>query len=43
MTVPANPYIGLDALITPENSVLVLIDHQGAQFAGMQSMDPRWW
>ncbi|MDR7277325.1 isochorismatase family protein [Catenuloplanes atrovinosus] len=40
MTVPANPYIGLDALITPENSVLVLIDHQGAQFAGMQSMDP---
>ncbi|MCM2389758.1 hydrolase [Streptomyces albipurpureus] len=32
-------YTGLDALLTPENSVLLLIDHQGAQFAGMRSMD----
>ncbi|MEF9887290.1 hydrolase [Streptomyces sp. P9-A4] len=33
-------YTGLDALLTPERSVLLLIDHQGAQFAGMHSMDP---
>ncbi|RCV50918.1 hydrolase [Marinitenerispora sediminis] len=39
MTTRTNPYIGLDALLTPENSVLVLIDHQGAQFAGMNSHD----
>ncbi|MFE0457352.1 hydrolase [Streptomyces sp. NPDC058914] len=32
-------YTGLDALLTPEKSVLLLIDHQGAQFAGMRSMD----
>ncbi|RCG21011.1 hydrolase [Sphaerisporangium album] len=34
-----NPYVGLDALLTPERSVLLLIDHQGAQFAGLQSHD----
>ncbi|MFF3669403.1 hydrolase [Microtetraspora malaysiensis] len=33
------PYIGLDALLTPQRSVLLLIDHQGAQFAGLQSHD----
>ncbi|MFJ2788137.1 MULTISPECIES: hydrolase [unclassified Streptomyces] len=33
-------YTGLDALLAPERSVLLLIDHQGAQFAGMHSMDP---
>lgn len=32
-------YTGLDALLEPEKSVLLLIDHQGAQFAGMRSMD----
>jgi nicotinamidase-related amidase len=32
-------YTGLDALLTPEKSVVLLIDHQGAQFAGMRSMD----
>ncbi|MEU9983150.1 hydrolase [Streptomyces sp. NPDC050856] len=32
-------YTGLDALLTPERSVLLLIDHQGAQFAGMGSAD----
>ncbi|MFD6372460.1 hypothetical protein ACFWGM_36320, partial [Streptomyces roseolus] len=32
-------YTGLDALLTPEKSVLLLIDHQGAQFAGMGSAD----
>ncbi|NJP95117.1 hydrolase [Nonomuraea sp. FMUSA5-5] len=34
-----NPYTGLDALLTPDRSVLLLIDHQGAQFAGLQSHD----
>ncbi|MFC7586003.1 isochorismatase family protein [Nonomuraea antimicrobica] len=33
------PFIGLDALLTPQRSVLLLIDHQGAQFAGLQSHD----
>jgi len=32
--------IGLDALLTPENSVLVLIDHQAFQFANTRNMDP---
>ena len=31
---------GLDALLTPENSVLVLIDHQPFQFANTRNMDP---
>ncbi|MFI9593766.1 hydrolase [Nonomuraea sp. NPDC052265] len=35
----ANPYIGLEALSTPDSAVLLLIDHQGAQFAGLQSHD----
>ena len=34
---PAN---GLEALLTPENSVLVLIDHQPFQFANLHSHDP---
>ena len=32
-------YSGLDALLTPENSVLVLIDHQPFQFANTHSHD----
>ncbi|GAA2433637.1 hypothetical protein GCM10010421_23320 [Streptomyces glaucus] len=32
-------YTGLDALLEPGKSVLLLIDHQGAQFAGMRSMN----
>lgn len=40
MTANDITYTGLDALLTPERSVLLLIDHQGAQFAGMHSMDP---
>ncbi|OQP62270.1 hydrolase [Niastella populi] len=32
---------GLNALITPENSVLLLIDHQPFQFAGLGSHDPQ--
>jgi nicotinamidase-related amidase len=30
---------GLDALLTPENCVLLLIDHQPFQFAGLRSHD----
>jgi nicotinamidase-related amidase len=31
---------GLDALLTPENSLLILIDHQPFQFANLRNMDP---
>jgi nicotinamidase-related amidase len=31
---------GLDALLTPENSVLILIDHQPFQFANLRNLDP---
>jgi nicotinamidase-related amidase len=31
---------GLDALLTPESSVLVLIDHQPFQFANLHSHEP---
>jgi nicotinamidase-related amidase len=31
---------GLDALLTPENSVLLLMDHQPFQFAGLNSHEP---
>jgi nicotinamidase-related amidase len=31
---------GLDALLTPQNSVLVLIDHQPFQFANLHSHEP---
>lgn len=34
------PLNGLDALLTPEDSVLVLIDHQPFQFANLHSHDP---
>jgi nicotinamidase-related amidase len=34
------PKTGLDALLTPENSVLVLIDHQPYQFANLNSHEP---
>src|SRR5258708_19868301 len=34
------PKIGLDALLTPENCVLVLIDHQPFQLANVNSHDP---
>jgi nicotinamidase-related amidase len=34
-----NPKAGLGALLTPENSVLILIDHQPFQFAGLRSHD----
>lgn len=35
----SNPKAGLDALLTPDNCVLILIDHQPFQFAGLRSHD----
>jgi nicotinamidase-related amidase len=35
-----NRYAGLDALLTPQNSVLLLIDHQPFQFANLHSHEP---
>ena len=32
--------IGLEALLTPQNSVVVLIDHQPFQFANLHSHEP---
>ena len=32
--------VGLDALLTPESSVLILIDHQPFQFANLNSHEP---
>jgi nicotinamidase-related amidase len=34
------PKIGLEALLRPDNSVLVLIDHQPYQFANLHSHEP---
>src|SRR5881392_2334891 len=34
-----NPKVGLEALLTPDNCVLVLIDHQPFQVAGLRSHD----
>src|SRR5947199_9763708 len=34
-----NPKTGLGALLTPDNSALILIDHQPFQFAGLRSHD----
>jgi nicotinamidase-related amidase len=35
-----NPRTGLDALLSPERSVLLLIDHQAFQFSNLHSHDP---
>ena len=40
MTQPTALKNGLDALLTPEESVLVLIDHQPFQFANLHSHEP---
>jgi hypothetical protein len=32
-----NPHVGIEALLTPQNSVLPLIDHQAFQFANLHS------
>ena len=37
---PASTKVGLDALLTPENCVLLLIDHQPFQLANVNSHDP---
>lgn len=34
-----NPKTGLNALLTPDNCALILIDHQPFQFAGLRSHD----
>lgn len=39
METQINPKAGLRALLTPDNCVLVLIDHQPFQFAGLRSHD----
>jgi nicotinamidase-related amidase len=36
-----NPHAGIEALLTPEDSVLLLIDHQGFQFANLHSHEPQ--
>jgi nicotinamidase-related amidase len=35
----SNPKAGLEALLTPDNCTLILIDHQPFQFAGLRSHD----
>src|ERR1700721_359306 len=37
---PTFTKIGLEALLTPENCVLLLIDHQPSQLANVNSHDP---
>lgn len=39
MNAPQNPKTGLNALLTPDNCVMILIDHQPFQFAGVRSHD----
>ena len=36
-----NPHAGLEALLTPQDSVLLLIDHQAFQFANLHSHEVR--
>ena len=40
MTTTAAPKNGLNALLTPQDSVLILIDHQPFQFANLHSHEP---
>ncbi|TPL33353.1 hydrolase, partial [Mesorhizobium sp. B2-4-6] len=35
------PKVGLEAMLTPENCCLVLIDHQAFQVAGVRNIDPQ--
>src|SRR4029077_7488881 len=37
---PMTAKTGLDALLTPERSVLLLIDHQAFQFSNLHSHEP---
>jgi nicotinamidase-related amidase len=36
-----DPHAGIEALLTPQESVLLLIDHQGFQFANLHSHEPQ--
>ena len=36
-----NPHAGIEALLTPQDSVLLLIDHQAFQFANLHSHEPQ--
>ena len=40
MTQSIVPQTGLNALLTPEESVLILIDHEPLQFANLHSRKP---
>src|SRR3981081_4351531 len=40
MAQSTSPKNGLNALLTPEESVLILIDHQPFQFANLHSHEP---
>jgi nicotinamidase-related amidase len=40
MSESRNRYAGLEALLTPQDSVLLLIDHQAFQFANLHSHEP---
>jgi len=39
MTTEANRYVGLESMLTPDNSTLLLIDHQPYQFVAVRNMD----
>lgn len=39
MTDASFPKVGLDAMLTPDNSVLILIDHQPFQAAAVKNVD----
>src|SRR4051812_35670433 len=34
-------YAGLESMLTPDNCVLILIDHQPFQFTNLRNMDPQ--
>jgi nicotinamidase-related amidase len=40
---PTFTRVGLEALLTPENCVVLLIDHQPSQLANINSHDPTLW
>jgi nicotinamidase-related amidase len=41
MAAAAFPKVGLESMLTPDNCVLVLIDHQAFQVAGVRNIDPQ--
>ena len=43
MTQSIAPKTGLNALLTPEESALILADRQPIQFAGLHSREPLLW